>query len=47
MTQEVHCLECDGVFEEHDEFIKTCPRCGNDDPQQTVYLQTEDEGEAA
>jgi len=44
MTQQVHCLMCDNVFEEQtEEFIDTCPKCGNEDPFATVYLQREDE----
>ena len=37
----VHCLNCDGIFREVTPTIQTCPHCGNDDTQRTVYLQEE------
>jgi len=40
ITQTVHCLDCDKIYDEHDwVFIPICPHCGNSDTQQTVYLQ--------
>lgn len=41
----VHCLECDHVFEERKKFIETCPECGNNDTQSTVYMGINDEEE--
>ena len=38
---EVHCLNCDDVYEEHETFIEVCPHCGNEDTQLTVYLISE------
>ena len=29
MSELVHCLKCDDVYEEHDTFIEKCPYCGN------------------
>ena len=37
--QLVHCLKCDDVFIEQKIQIKVCPYCGNEDMNQTVYLQ--------
>jgi len=38
--QEVHCRACEHVYAEaHDDPVKRCPNCHNDDPEQTVYLQ--------
>ena len=39
---EVHCLKCDNVWTEH-VFLSVCPYCGNDDTQQTVYLQPQED----
>mgnify|MGYP003154496546 CR=1 FL=1 len=35
----VHCLKCDDVYVEQETQIKICPNCGNEDMNQTVYLQ--------
>ena len=37
----VHCLECDNIYGEKNKFIEVCPHCGNEDTQQTVYLEFE------
>lgn len=43
LPQEVHCLKCDCVYpEHHSHSITECPYCGNQDMQQTVYLQKDD-----
>jgi len=38
----VHCLKCDNVWTEH-VFLSVCPYCGNNDTQQTVYLQPQED----
>jgi len=38
----VHCLVCDDIYPEAVPSIQACPHCGNDDMQQTVYLQSEE-----
>ena len=43
MSELVHCLKCDDVYEEHDTFIEKCPYCGNEDTKLTVYLVTEND----
>jgi hypothetical protein len=41
-VDDVHCLECDCVYPEHQtQPISECPYCGNSDKEQTVYLQKE------
>ena len=41
--QKVHCLKCDCVYPEHHSHpITECPYCGNQDMEQTVYLQKDD-----
>ena len=40
---EVHCLICDDVYEEHETFIEACPHCGNKNTELTVYLMPEKE----
>ena len=35
----VHCLKCDDVYVEQETLVKVCPNCGNEDMNQTVYLQ--------
>lgn len=40
---EVECLLCAHVYSENDTFVEECQNCGNRDPEQTVYLQREDE----
>jgi hypothetical protein len=39
-TVEVECLKCDGIYYED---LDVCPHCGNEDKQQTIYLQPEEE----
>ena len=38
---EVHCLECDHVYNEENPMVEKCPKCGNPDHMRTVYLQKE------
>jgi Zn finger protein HypA/HybF involved in hydrogenase expression len=38
---EVECLKCEYVWTEI-EFLSLCPKCGNDDVQQTIYLTKEE-----
>ena len=40
---EVHCLECDHIYQEQTTPVKICPKCGNADMINTVYLCTEEE----
>ena len=42
-VDEVHCLNCDGVYFEQDTMVETCPTCGNRDKMRTVYLQKGEE----
>tara|TARA_R110002020_G_scaffold353993_2_gene566803 strand:- start:678 stop:1052 length:375 start_codon:yes stop_codon:yes gene_type:complete len=37
-SEVVECLVCSEVFGEYEKLISTCPHCGNDDMQQTIYL---------
>ena len=46
MLDLVHCLQCDGVFSEYEEFIEVCPYCDNDDPMSTVYMVIEENDDA-
>ena len=51
MTDTIHCLKCDAEYNEQSPIVEVCPKCGNTDKQQTVYLMpdimtTEDLGEA-
>ena len=39
---EIHCLKCDHIYPEEYEEVKICPKCGNDDMMQTVYLVPEE-----
>jgi len=39
----VHCLKCNHVYEEKEKFIEACTNCGNEDTEQTHYLQEEKE----
>jgi len=41
LTDEVECLKCEYVWTEI-EFLSLCPKCGNDDVQQTIYLTKEE-----
>ena len=42
--EQVHCLACDDVYiEPHGILIEACPACGNDDLEQTVYLEPDSE----
>jgi len=43
MSELVHCLKCDGVYEEHDTFIEKCPYCENKNTELTVYLMPEED----
>jgi predicted nucleic acid-binding Zn-ribbon protein len=39
MTDLVHCLVCEHVYEESKPVLRDrCPQCGNTDMEQTVYL---------
>ena len=39
MTERVHCLVCDHVYKETKPVLRDrCPKCGNTDMEQTVYL---------
>ena len=39
MTERVHCLVCDHVYKETKPVLRDrCPKCGNPDMEQTVYL---------
>ncbi len=40
---DIHCLRCDHTYPEEKQMVKICPKCGNADMLQTVYLCTEDE----
>ena len=42
-TEYVHCLKCNHVYEEKEKFIEICTNCGNEDTEQTHYLQEEKE----
>jgi len=39
---EVECLKCGHVWTEII-YLKVCPKCGNDDVMQTIYLQKGEE----
>ena len=39
---EVECLKCEHVWTEVI-YFKVCPKCGNDDVMQTIYLQKGEE----
>lgn len=44
MTETVHCLKCDHLYEEkNNEFISICPKCKNKDPLETVYIVPEED----
>lgn len=42
VLEEVECLKCSHVWSEII-FLKACPKCGNDDVLQTIYLQKGEE----
>ena len=40
-VQVVECLKCDNHYVEKEKTIAVCPHCGNNDTQQTIYLEEE------
>jgi len=36
--QVIECLKCHNHYGEKNKFIPICPFCGNDDTEQTIYL---------
>ncbi len=46
VIHDVHCLECNDVFQEEEgQFVSVCPSCGNDDTTRTVYETPKEEKE--
>ncbi len=39
--QVVECLKCHKHYGEKNKFIPVCPFCGNDDTENTIYLDQE------
>jgi Zn ribbon nucleic-acid-binding protein len=41
--QIVECLKCSYNYFEKDKRVDTCSNCGNDNPQETIFLSPEGE----